>query len=409
MYCRIRLHSLLVVFLIAAIAVADADDSFPTVRYGEVSDLRKVEFLSGEGANLGNFLFPSLFFQATGGLFEPGASPGDFKNSEHDPANEGGIQGVEAHFEINLNDTFTGFVAGFGHMGEEGVWEVALEESYLHWHLLDWLAIGGGQFFDRVGFQQDLHLHDWFFVNQNLPNSRLINEGELILQGGEFLVRLPKDSLLTFAVGGVSTHAEEEEEGELLDPNFIEAHAGEFQNTVVSADYRFRLPFDDSIIGSASVVGGKNGFSLETMVYSFGFRKIWGGNDHGRGEPDFCSGAVMLQSEFFTREVDAFTLAGTATDFEDQGVASSIHYGINDRFTASLRHDWVSSVAHTELTERNRISAALVAFVDPEERVQVRLQYDHLKDDAIGSENVAWLQFQIQWGGSVESHAGHAH
>ena len=369
----------------------------------------EANYFTGEGVNLGNFIFPSLFVQGTGGLFEPGASAEDFATSEHDPLNDWGVQGIEPHLEINLNDVVAGIVAGYGHMGEDGVWEIALEEYYLHWHLTDWLAIGGGQFFSRVGFTQDLHLHDWYFINQNLPNSRLLNEGELLIQGGEFLVRLPENALLTFAFGGVQTHAEEEEEDEPTDPDFIEAHGGDFQNTVISADYRFRLPFDDSIVGSASVVGGKNAFGLETMVYSFGFRKVWNGHDHGQGGPDFCSGALMLQSEFFTREVDAFTLGGEPTTFDDQGIATSIHYGINDRVTASLRHDWVSDVANTEFTERNRISAALTAFVDPLQRVRARLQYDHVEDDAVGSEHAAWIQIQLQWGGTGGSHAGHAH
>ena len=370
----------------------------------------ETNYFTGEGVNLGNFIFPSLYVLGTGGFFEPGAGSGDFATSDHDPANEGGIQGIEPHLDINFNDTVTGFVAGFAHMGEGEVWEAELEEAFLHWHLNDWLSIGGGQFLSHVGFQQDLHLHDWFFVNQNLSNSRIINEGELIIQGGEFLIRLPENALLTFAFGGVRTHAHaEEEEEEPTDPEFIEAHAGEFQNTVVSADYRFRLPFDDSIVGSASVVGGDNAFGLETIVYSFGLRKVWNGHDHGQGGPDFCSGALMLQSEFFTREVDAFNLGGVATEFDDQGVATSIHYGLNDRVTASLRHDWVSGAANTEFTERNRISAALTAFVDPLQRVRARLQYDHVEDDLVGSENVAWLQIQLQWGGVPGSHAGHGH
>ena len=239
--------------------------------------------------------------------------------------------------------------------------------------------------------------------------SRMINEGELITQGGEILVRVPESGLFTFGFGGVSSHTHEEEEDEPTDPNFIEAHDGDIQNSTVSADYRFRLPFDESISGSLSAIGGDNGFGLETQVYGGGFRKVWNGHDHGQGGPDFCAGALMLQGEFFTREVEALTLGGAPVNFNDQGLATSVHYGISDRTTASLRYDWISDVPLTEFTERNRLSAALSAFVDPAQRVRMRLQYDYTDDDAVGSEHAAWLQVQLQWGGSGGSHAGHGH
>lgn len=369
----------------------------------------EVNYLTGEEGEIGGFMIPSLFVQGTGGVFEPGATPGDFATSEHDPANEGGIQGVEPHLALNFQDVVTGAVAGFAHQGEDEVWELALEEAFLQWHLNEIFSLGGGQFFTRAGFQQDLHLHDWFFVNQNLPNSRLINEGELITQGGEILLRLPESSLLTFGFGGVRSHVHDEEEGESTDPNFIEGHRGDLQNSVVSADYRFRLPFDESISGSLSAIGGKNGFGLETQIYGGGFRKVWNGHDHGQGGRDFCAGAVMLQGEFFTREVEALTLGGAPVNFNDQGLATSVHYGLSDRTTASLRYDWISDVAQTEFTEHNRLSTALTAFVDPAQRVRMRLQYDYTDTDAVGSEHVAWLQIQLQWGGNGGSHAGHGH
>jgi uncharacterized membrane protein YdjX (TVP38/TMEM64 family) len=39
-----------------------------------------------------------------------------------------------------------------------------------------------------------------------------------------------------------------------------------------------------------------------------------------------------------------------------------------------LRHDWVSDVEIAELNDRHRLSAALTAFVDPEQRVRARVQ-----------------------------------
>src|SRR6056297_3560324 len=50
--------------------------------------------ISGEGANIGGFLFPELFANFTGGVFEPGTDPSDLAVSEHDPQREAGAQAI---------------------------------------------------------------------------------------------------------------------------------------------------------------------------------------------------------------------------------------------------------------------------------------------------------------------------
>jgi len=247
-------------------------------------------------------------------------------------------------------------------------------------------------------------------VNQNLANSRLLNEGELITQGGEILLNTSSTGLLTLGFGKVRPHAHDEEDGGgIPDPDHVHADEGGFDNSVFTADYRFRLPFDESITVSASLAVGENGFGLDSTVYGFGFRKVWNGHDHGNGGPDFCGGALLLQSEFIGRSVDAINEGGDPVDFSDRGVSTALHYGLGDRATVSFRHDWISAVEVAELSDRNRLSAALTAFVDPEQRVRARIQYDHLQDAELGTENAIWFQLQLQWGGTGGSHAGHGH
>lgn len=396
----------------------------------------EVNYLTGEGVNLGGFVFPSLFVHGTGALFEPGAGAGDFSTSEHDPQNELSISDIHLHLDFDFEGKVTGSITAFGQQGEDHVWEAELEEAFIHFRLNDTLSVGGGQIRNAFGFQADLHTHDWSFVNQNLINSRMLNEGELISQGGVLLVRTPSSGLLTFALGGVRTHAhdhghgdehgeheeeehhdeeeheeehEEEDHHDEHEEEHFEADEAGFQSWVLTSDYRFRLPFDDSITGTASLALGENGFDRNTYVYGFGLRKVWNGHDHGFGGPDFCSGAVMFQSEIVGREVEAYAEDGDALEFDDYGFSNSIHYGMSDRVTVSLRHDWISAVEVAELSDRHRISAALTAFVDPEQRVRARVQYDYNQDDTIGSEHVAWLQIQLQWGGTGGSHAGHGH
>lgn len=395
----------------------------------------------GEDANIGGFLFPALYAIYAGGIFESGSSAEDFATTEHDPLNDGGIQALEVDIGVKIGDRVDGLVAGVGFQGENHVWEAELEEAFLHFHINDWLSIGGGQFINRFGFQADQHLHDWWFINQNYANSRTLNEGHLFTQGGEILIRTPNNGgLFTLAAGGVRTHShdhghghggeededhdheeeehhdededehhEEEEHDE--EHHHLEADEAGFNDHVFTADYRFRLPFDDSITGSLSLATGENGWGEDTHAFGVGFRKVWNGHDHGHGGPDFCTGATMFQTEFIGRSVDGFTEDGDFVSFDDQGISTSIHHGLTDATTISLRHDWISAVEVAELDERHRISPALTTYFGPGDRVRARIQYDYVHSDmdAIGGEHAAWLQIQIQWGGQGGSHAGHNH
>lgn len=383
-------------------------------------EVGEVNWLTGEGVEPGGFLFPSLYLNATGGAFEPGAGAEDFATSGHDPQSDWGIQAIELHLDFEFGSDLKGVVSGFGHQSPDHVWEAELEEAKILWQASEFLAIGGGQFLNRFGFQSDLHLHDWFFVNQNLTNSRFLNEGELITQGGEVILGTPKTGQFTFGFGGVRSHAhdhgharggedEDEHHDEHAHEEHIEPENAAFQSWVVTSDCRFRLPIDDSVTGSLSLAIGANGFGQGTSVFATGFRKVWNGHDHGRGGSDFCAKAWMWQSEVMAREVEAVAEDGDLVDVDDYGYSNSLHYGLSDAATLSVRHDWVSAVEAAEVPDRNRLSAALAAFVDPAQRVRARLQYDYTQDDLIDGEHCAWFEIQLQWGGVGGSHAGHGH
>ncbi|NNE92784.1 MAG: hypothetical protein HKN23_14150 [Verrucomicrobiales bacterium] len=392
----------------------------------------EVNYLTGEGFDIGGFIFPELFLNATGGLLEPGTAATDLATTEHDPQNEVGIQIIEVHLDINFQDVITGAVYGAGFQGEDE-WEANLEEAYLHYHLNDWIAIGGGQFLNAFGFQAEKHVHQWEFINQNLINSRMLNEGELITQGGEAIIQLPNDSgELTIGGGGVRTHAhdhghdeedehghededdheighgheEEEEHGhhDEEEEHHLEADDANFRSWVASADASFILPFDETATVSASVATGENGFGRQTWAYGAGVEKIWGAHDHGNG-PEFCLGAVMLRTEFIGRHIGIEDDEGDRFNANDYGFSTALFYGLTDTTTVSIRHDWVSDLYELELEDRHRISPAVTTFLDKGQRVQARLQYDYNHSDSFGSEHAAWLQFQIQWGG----HGGHHH
>ncbi len=385
--------------------------------------------ITGDDANLGGFIFPMLFVDATGGLTGDGVDPTDLATSEHDPQNEFGIQAIELHLGIDLNGVVTGGISGTGGQGADE-WEAELEEAFLHYHVNDWLAVGGGQFLNRFGFQSDRHLHNWDFVNQNLVNSRLLNEGELITHGGEVILNFPSQSEITIGGGGVRTHAHDhdhnhghgEEEGHHEidghheeevhghedehsenEEHHLEADDANFNSWVLSVDWKQQLPFDESATVSASFATGENGFERQTRAYGVGLEKFWGAHDHGNG-PEFCTGAVVLRSEFIGRTIGIQEEDGDRFDANDYGFSTALVYGLSDSTNVSLRHDWVSDLDELELEDRHRISPAITAFLDKNQRIQARLQYDYNHSDSLGDEHAAWLQIQIQWGGQGGRH-----
>ena len=416
------LRSLAFAFLtsIAAIPAVGGETPLPVESEHDHSRFEDINLLTGEGVSIGDILVPRVFALGTFGAFDGDAE--DFAFSEHDPRNDAHFQAIEAELMLNWNDRITGVVSGVFFPDAEENWEGELEEAYLHFHLTDRFAFGGGRYLTRFGFQNDQHVHSWAFVNQNLVNSRILNEGHLTTEGGEFLIKTPKNSgQLTVGVGGVLTHEhghghdeDEDEHGHEEDEHGheegeLEAEDGDFRDIVVSTDYRFRTPFDKGLTLSASFAAGENNFRRNTYAYGVGVQKVWNGHDHGFGGPDFCTGALMLRSEFIGRAVEAREEHDGNFEYDDYGISTGLFYGVGEGMTAGIRYDWVSGVDEVELPDTHRISPAVSVFLDPGQRIQARLQYDYLHDDVTGSQHAGYLQFQIQWGGEGGSHFGHEH
>jgi len=402
-------HSLVLAFRASALgallsvglstAEAQTDEEDFVYHVGEESPI------AGHGFSIGGFIFPELFITGTGGLFEPGSNPEDYSNSEHDPANEIGIQSIELDLAFLFSDTLSGFVSGAGFQTGDHEWEAELEEAFLSVQINDSISVAGGQFLNEVGFQAHRHTHAWDFVNQNLINGRFLNEGHLITQGGRVTIDSPETGILTLGVGGVRSHSHEEEEEE---EHAVEAHGSEFTQFVFTVDHKFQLPSDPSLTIASFLSGGENGIYDETYVFGVGFRKIWNGHNHGSGAPEFCTGAVQLQSEFMKRTVQGLNEDGELFDFDDYGFSTSILYGLTDSIILSLRHDFVSEVEHSEMYATHRISPAITAFFGPDNRIRTRLQYDYVDHEEVGGEHVAWFQVMLYLGGDG-THAGHNH
>ncbi len=405
--------------IFAGLSLATAQESEEVFEY----DATEVNYLTGEGVNVGGFIYPTLYVIGTGGWLENGANATDLANTDHDPQNDIGIQQLELSLDLNFNDVVTGLVTGTGTQGADE-WEARLEEAYLHYHVNDNIKIGGGQFFNTIGWQNKRHLHSWDYVNQNISNTRFLNEGELITQGGEIIINVPnEDMVITIGGGGVVTHAhehEEEEHGEEEEGEHVEADGANFDDYVVSADVKYSFPGDDSLTLNAGLAFGENGFNDTTYVYSLGAQKIWNGHDHGGGT-EFAEGAFMVRTEWIGRDVNGLAEheeheeeeeegedheeeAPTVVNIFDHGLSTSLHYGLSNVSTLSFRHDWAKGTELFETSDIHRFSPALTTHLGANNRIKARVQYDYIQSDALQTEHAAWLQFTWQWGGDVGCH-----
>ena len=400
---------------------------------------------------------PEVYLNLTGSLLDSDTPVSDFATSEHDPQQDYQINPVELHIDSEIGENISGLFYGVALQDEDDNWETAIEEIKLTYAINDTLSIGGGQFLNRFGFQNKKHLHMWDFVNQNLQNSRILSEGELITRGVEFDYK--PNSRWSFNVaagkarlhdhdhghhGDHDDHGEEhhddhegedhddhegedhdDHEGEDHDDHegedhddHEEDHHGEHEDHhmdadginisdwIASSDVRYYLDDDQTLMISGALAVGENEFGTKTWAYGAGIQKLWGGHDHGNGL-EFCQGATKLKAEAIGRSAEVKHEDGDSDDVSDWGFSAAIYYGLDEMTTISARQEYVSALEELELEDRHRTTFALSRNIS--DNILARVQYDYNRSDSLEDNHSLWLQFQIAIGGSGGSHAHHNH
>ena len=368
-------------------------------------------------------LNPEVFLNITGSVLDSDTPVSGLATSEHDPQKDYQLHPIELHIDAELGESFSGLFYGVALQNDEDEWETGIEELAISYDLSDSLTISGGQFLNQFGFQNQNHIHMWDFVNQNLQNSRLLSEGELITRGVEFDYKPKKRLSFNFATGKARLHEHDhghhdhdDHEGEDHDDHegddhddhdehHIEADGINISDWIASADVRYYLDDDQTLMVSGSLAVGENEFGTKTWAYGAGVQKLWGGHDHGNGL-EFCEGATKLKAEAIGRSAEVKHEDGDSDDVSDWGFVAAIYYGLDEMTTISARQEYISDLAELELEERHRTSFALTRNLS--DNILGRIQYDYNRADSIEDEHALWIQVQIGIGGSG-SHADHNH
>ena len=391
--------------------------------------------------NIGGILFPNL--HALSAYGHSSAKQSSLAVNDHDPQRDWTLQGLEPSLSLRAG-MLQGFVNGTGITDSEGDFSFGLEEGFLK--LVDLpldLEFRAGQYLNRFGFQNSIHNHGWFNVDQNLVNGRFLNEGELMTQGGEISWNVPvpvmQASVLSASFGRVEVHEHGhhgEEHGEEAE---FEAEGANFSDDLFTVAWLNQYDIDDMnrFQGVLSAAWGDNGYGRSTEVYGAGLEYLWRENGYAAGGK-----SIRWRNEIMYRNIGAVSghLPGEEEDhdehddedhdehgdedhdehgdedhdehgeehhdedeahrdsFGEVGLYSSLVYGINDQLEAGLRAGLVSGISEAGLDERFRLSPSLTWYNEAR-TLQARVQYNLDHSDDFGNEHSIWFQLGMNFGG----------
>ncbi|MEC7223367.1 MAG: hypothetical protein VXW02_03765, partial [Verrucomicrobiota bacterium] len=161
--------------------------SLPFLTTSSVNAEEVFEFNVGgkDGSPQSFTILPEVYLNLTGSLLDSDTPVSSLATSEHDPQKDYQLHPIEIHIDSEIGENITGLVYGIALQDENDNWETTIEEAKITYAINETLSIGGGQFLNKFGFQNKAHVHMRDFVNQNLQNSRLLSDGELITRGIE--------------------------------------------------------------------------------------------------------------------------------------------------------------------------------------------------------------------------------
>src|SRR5215207_3293797 len=237
---------------------------------------------TGEGFSIGNWLLPEFNYQAVAGSST--IDPARLAAGHHDPDRHGITQ---QNIELSLTARLNSYVSFFGtyaaKIDRSDHWLPEYEEYYMTVeNLPGGLWLRAGRFQPRIGYQNELHIHSFNFVDQYLVIARMFGEDPVVLYGGEISVPvlrgLPKgwDDRLTVSFGAIPD-PDEEEETEFGPELAFETEGNLFADWAATCDYRLGFAATPSTRYELGIAGaiGKNEYGRLNQVYGLHFQYEW--------------------------------------------------------------------------------------------------------------------------------------
>ena len=334
----------------------------------------------------------------------------ELSNHEHDPNDEFTVQGLEIDANFKLTENFKGFVNALFFVDEEDAVETEIEEAFLRYDFTDSWSLRGGRLLNRVGIQNDKHLHAWDFVDSNLSTALFLGEEGLVTESGELTWQkrgLSWTTAISASYGEVLPHEEEEEEEE-GGPEFEEAF---ISDDVITSRVMFIYhpnDFHQHTFGFNTAFGD-NGYDRDTNIFSFDYAYTW--RENGQEEGRFLTTGL----EYFYRDVEWVSEADPSVS-GSTGQSSYLayaNYGFAKDWILGMRYEYLEGVEGGEVVtggesefafsteRRQRASLALTRWhtFDDDWSAYLRLQYNYDDIAGRGNEDSVFLQLGINLGG----------
>lgn len=371
-----------------------------------ISECYGVEFNSGE-----DLLQLNAHATAVAGLTTGEAE--DLALHGHDPDQDATLQGIEIGLGVHPTDFIEGFASANIFLNRDDNLEAEWEEGFLKWKdIPGGFELRGGAYLNRLGLQNNLHLHSWDFVDANLSTSQFLGEEGLFTEGGEISwFHQYQESLLGFSgsIGRAREHAHEEESTGDEHGHSESLENASFGNLLWANRVFIRYNYNDFHLHQlgANLAIGENGYDRDTQLYSIDYQYTWRENGFELGGK-----MIKAQLEYMLRNVE-WQAEERSGDNTQSSIMTSLAYTFAKDWTAATRFGWIEGVkASPELhmgeieygfatDEIIRTSLALTRTfsIAPEWGGNVRLQYNC--DDRKATQETdhsVWLQLSLNYG-----------
>jgi len=341
---------------------------------------------------------------------------GDLATHNHDANDNFAIQGLE--FSMSLNADFVqGYLGVTSFTTPDHEVESEWEEGFLKLSNEGFYGfeLRGGRFFNRLGLQNNVHLHGWDFADANLSTAAFLGDEGLRTDGGEISWFKPFSSGIfgISAAGGYAvSHEEEEEEGDDEHGHSESAESAFFDSevyTVRSFINWNHTDFHQHALG-VNWAYGDNGFDRKSQLVSADYTYEWRENGFEPGGRAFRVGAEVYWRDVEWRREEEPDETG---DSEQWGAMVFAGYDFDEHWSVDARYGWIEGVADGleihdgeeeygfQIDERQRFSLALTHQQPWIERVasHVRLQYNYDMFDDRDDEHSVFLQVGFDFGG----------
>jgi hypothetical protein len=185
----------------------------------------------------------------------------------HDPNNDFALQGIDLGFNFHVDDWLSGFINANVFTDEHHDFDIESEEAFFKLQELPGgFEIRGGRFLNRLGTQNNVHLHAWNHINADLFTSQFLGEEGLTTEGFELTWLKDFDaSFLALSASHGKAVTDEHEEDALPGAPHDHGAEGAF--------------FSDDLTTARALFGYNH---TDFHQHRIGFNGAWGDNEFGR-------------------------------------------------------------------------------------------------------------------------------